>query len=81
MTVQNTIETLRLQEGVEMWQKESLTGVVINQGKNFFFGDKLVAHRISKVLSDMGMKFTTLIFHLSDIQPGLCLLSLFQILS
>ena len=44
VTVQNTIETIRLQKGVEIWQTKSLTGVLVNQGENFFSGRELISH-------------------------------------
>ena len=75
VTVQNTIETIRLQRGVKIWQKKSLTGVFINQGEDFFFWwwiNSSLNH--NKVLSDMGTRFITLtIFHLSNCPTGLCL--------
>ena len=37
VTVQNTIETTKLQQGTEIWKKKSLTSALVNQGKKFFF--------------------------------------------
>ena len=44
MTVQNAIETIRLQHGTEIWQKKSLTGLLVNQGGEFFSSGELIVH-------------------------------------